>query len=174
LPSAFAFGWQWNRENSLVRLEISDYKDKLSGASPTEAKARIDALEARIGDLEPRRLTNDQQRTIVEHAGGAGPHLITVVSEVSCTDSAYGAAFARAFHSAGWQVATASVTGPNRRAAQGLAIIVPDPSNISNDALLARNALAAAKIEFELMQGFAGGPPDARPSVAIQITAIVR
>lgn len=43
--------WGYGRENSLLRQQVADYKDKLSGATPAEAKAQFLALEARISEL---------------------------------------------------------------------------------------------------------------------------
>jgi hypothetical protein len=44
----WALSWGYGRENSLLRSQVADYKDKLSGATPVEAKAKIDALEKTI------------------------------------------------------------------------------------------------------------------------------
>src|SRR5579859_7548993 len=41
-------------EITLLRGQRDDYKDKLSGATPDQAKARIDDLENRLAKLEPR------------------------------------------------------------------------------------------------------------------------
>jgi len=48
-----------NKESEIVlyKGQRDDYKDKLSGATPDQAKARIDSLEARLARVEPRRLT---------------------------------------------------------------------------------------------------------------------
>lgn len=38
--------WGYGRENSYLRTQLDDYKEKLKGATPQEARDRIDALEA--------------------------------------------------------------------------------------------------------------------------------
>ena len=38
--------WGYGRENSYLRTQLDDYKEKLKGATPQEARERIDALEA--------------------------------------------------------------------------------------------------------------------------------
>jgi hypothetical protein len=37
--------WGYGRENSYLRTQVDDYKEKLKGASPQEARDRIDELE---------------------------------------------------------------------------------------------------------------------------------
>jgi len=37
--------WGYGRENSYLRTQLDDYKEKLKGATPQEARDRIDALE---------------------------------------------------------------------------------------------------------------------------------
>jgi uncharacterized protein YxeA len=38
--------WAYGRENSYLRTQLDDYKEKLKGATPQEARDRIDGLEA--------------------------------------------------------------------------------------------------------------------------------
>ena len=51
---------------------LKQYKDKLSGVSPDEAKALINNLEQPLTNLkdkvEPRHLTEEQRRLIIENA----------------------------------------------------------------------------------------------------------
>ena len=42
-----------DEEIGLLVRQRDEYKDKLGGASPDQAKARIDALEARLKRVEP-------------------------------------------------------------------------------------------------------------------------
>jgi hypothetical protein len=53
--------WGYGREMSLLRQQTADYKNRLSGASPDQAKARIDDLENRLATLrdevEQRQVT---------------------------------------------------------------------------------------------------------------------
>jgi acyl-CoA synthetase (AMP-forming)/AMP-acid ligase II len=57
----YLYGQQIASKDAQIQLldrQVADYKDKLHGASPDQAKARIDALEKRLGQFEPRRLTD--------------------------------------------------------------------------------------------------------------------
>jgi len=56
-----------NSQIELLEREIADYKEKLNGASPSDVKARLDTLEARLSHIEPRRLSLEQKRTIAEN-----------------------------------------------------------------------------------------------------------
>ena len=67
--------------NAQLRLrddQIADYKNKLSGATPDEAKARIDTLEAQIKQLLPRSLTETQISALLAAVSGIGVHRIHV------------------------------------------------------------------------------------------------
>src|SRR2546430_6876556 len=44
----FVAVWGYGRENSLLRQQVADYKDRLNGATPDQAKAKIDDLEKRV------------------------------------------------------------------------------------------------------------------------------
>jgi uncharacterized caspase-like protein len=63
------YGLQFEGENYVVPKlqadQIVDYKTKLSGASPDEAKARLDALETIVADLSPRLLSEEQSRKLI-------------------------------------------------------------------------------------------------------------
>ncbi len=50
---------------SLRDDQLLDYKEKLSGASPDEAKQRIEALEHRLAELEPMTIPHLQQEAMV-------------------------------------------------------------------------------------------------------------
>jgi hypothetical protein len=64
-----ALGWRYDAiinnkdsEITLLKSQRDDYRDKLGGASPDQAKARIDDLERRIGPRYP--LTADQEKKL--------------------------------------------------------------------------------------------------------------
>jgi hypothetical protein len=46
LLTFYLMTWGYGRENSYLRTQLDDYKEKLKGATPQEARERIDALEA--------------------------------------------------------------------------------------------------------------------------------
>src|SRR5271157_1162636 len=71
-----------------LKTQNDAYKDKLSGASPDEAKARIDTLEARLAKLEPRRIPSDKlniMSAILKNVS-QGEHNIAIEADISCTD----------------------------------------------------------------------------------------
>src|SRR4051812_48406351 len=47
---------------------IADYERKLEGATPDEAKARIQALEHRLEALAPRRLSEEDKKMLAQGA----------------------------------------------------------------------------------------------------------
>ncbi len=49
-------------EITLLKGQRDDYKEKLSGGTPDQAKARIDSLEARLARVEHRRLNETQKK----------------------------------------------------------------------------------------------------------------
>jgi hypothetical protein len=55
-----------HRDAEIVLLngQRDDYKDKFSGATPDQAKARMDALESRLAKIEPRRQTESQRELL--------------------------------------------------------------------------------------------------------------
>lgn len=142
-------------ELALARSQRDDYKDKLSGATPDQAKARIDSLEARLGAVEPRRLTSDQRAALIARLsppGGATP-TISIAAEASGDSSQLAADFSAAFRSAGgWNIAEPMVMGIGNRPPSGIGINLPDPAKPSPEVLVVIKALQAAKIPFDVRQ----------------------
>lgn len=124
--------------------EIADYKRKLGGATPDEAKARIDALEAQITKLQPRRLSLQQEATIVQ-ALAETTGTLSVLQHVGPADSAkFADDIGRAFQKAGWQVQGSAVM------MGGLTVGLQfTPHEISAAAQAAANALRAASLDFQ-------------------------
>lgn len=56
----------YEARNKLQADQIADYKNKLSGASPDEAKARLDALDATVAKLASRSLSNEQSARLAQ------------------------------------------------------------------------------------------------------------
>ena len=97
-------------EIALLVRQRDDYKDKLGGASPDEARARIDRLETQIGAFAPRRLTDDQRMrfaAILKRLSGT----VDIAFDISAADARLLARdFVAAFDSAGWQTLIRGVT----------------------------------------------------------------
>jgi len=56
----------YEARSKLQADQIADYKNKLSGASPDEAKARLDGLEANVAKLAPRSLSDEQSEGLIQ------------------------------------------------------------------------------------------------------------
>jgi hypothetical protein len=172
-----------NSQLEFADRQIADYKEKLGGASPDQAKARMEALEKEVGSLKqqvkpfvPRRLTDDQRRLITESARpGAGirPE-IRISDESGCPDcSQLAADFERALRDANWEVRNSFVMGPRQRPASGIGLVVQNPASLSAVENLLRTALHQAQIEVDLLQGPATvmvGPPGRTNGLELLLT----
>jgi hypothetical protein len=155
----FWYGGRLSSKDAQIELQdrqLADYRDKLQGASPEEAKARIDALEKRLGQFEPRRLTDNQRKILIERARvyDHNPELypeLSIISEASSDCTTYAAAFEATLREAGWMVGNWQIAIPPRRPRTGIAVQVPDLNNLSKEAELLRTALQAAQVDIELM-----------------------
>lgn len=150
-------------EITLLKGQRDDYKDKLSGATPDQAKARIDALEARLASVEPRRLTASQRTALI--AGLIPPRAISIVSEAAGDSPQLATDFASVFKSAGWLINEGSVMGLGNRPPTGIAVQIPDPNNPSQTATVLMNALRSQNIRFDIRQ--APNMPDSELSLLI-------
>ena len=66
-------------EIRLQDRQLADYRDKLHVASPAEAKARIEALEQWLRRFEPRQLTDDQKKILIERGRVYEHHELTII-----------------------------------------------------------------------------------------------
>ncbi len=112
--------------------KIKDYQEKLEGASPDEAKARIDALESRLQRLEPRRIEQeecDTAREILSKFSGA----VAVTQDMQSPDARpLSITLAGIFQSAGWDVSSPAVLGPANPPVEGIAVTIHDLNNPSD------------------------------------------
>ena len=158
---------------SLRDDQIADYKIKLGGATPDEAKKRLDALELQLKSLTPRRITIDQRQkitTIISHFKAS----IEILQDIAVADAkALSSDFALAFNDAGWQTNVPGVMGAGGVPPKtGLALRVNDLHNLSPAEVSVKSALEAASIAFDLQMSArrltpAGGPT---PDVSILVT----
>lgn len=156
--------------------EIADYKNKLSGATPDEAKARLDALESAVLALSPRRLS-EQQNAAIKSALGATRGVIELQLEMSVADvRRYGADFERVFREAGWQVLTSQLLGLGAgQPPSGLALKVGSIQSLTPLEQAVLTALRGASVRFHIQDGYtptssalSGGPT---PNVVLLISA---
>jgi ribosomal protein L29 len=100
--------------------EISDYKRKLEGASPDEAKARIQELRAELTEvrnqIRPRRLSVEQKHRIRNRLR-MYPEMtgrLQLSRDVSCTDcEGLADDIAEAISDGGWEVERTTSMGGN-------------------------------------------------------------
>lgn len=134
----FALRWRYEGVNASLRERIenrdeklADYKSKLDGASPDEAKKRIDFLEEKLKSLEPRRVGREFAPQMVDilstHAGA-----IDVTQDMMGSDNrGLSVGIGEVFRSAGWTVQMPMVGGPSNPPIEGIAVTVLNLSSLS-------------------------------------------
>jgi hypothetical protein len=139
-----------------LKIQNESYKQKLNGASPEEAKARMDALEARVSRVEPRRLSHEQKKTIAENATlpAGTSYALSIESDKRCPDcTQYADEFSDIFSEAHWAISTPTVERPSTKSSKGIAVLSPDPNSPLPAAAALIHALKAANVPFDLMPG---------------------
>jgi hypothetical protein len=161
--------WGYGREMSLLKQQVADYKDKLSGASPDQARARIDALEARLARVEPRRLTEEQRRILAANFVHAPKGAVRVSHEASCSDcNQYASDFIGAIQPLpNWKVSAGMFIGPGTRAVTGIGVRAAQANSVA-DAVM--TALRCAQISFDTLPA-TPRPGNERFDVEIEIMA---
>jgi hypothetical protein len=164
-----------------LTTQVASYKEKLNGATPDEAKSRIDALERKVEErfakFEPRHVSKVQHELIskVILSMPQGSYSISIQSDMGCSDcKQYAADFLSIFPRPAWSVIMPSVMGPSASSPKGLAILTPDPANPLPEATALVSALNAANIPFDLKAGgdriMDGRSPPGKQIPAILIT----
>lgn len=146
---------------SLREAKLADYKEKLDGASPDAAKARIDALDRRLQDIEenqaiaPRRLN---RREMSEFASIVSKHRgskVFIDVDATSIDAIHLQKDIDAcFASAGWNVSGVHSYGRTDYAKCGTAVLVADTQRLTDQQKVICDALDAVGIAYELR-----GPP---------------
>lgn len=129
---------------------------KSSPLSWRQCKARIDALEKRVGRIEPRHLSDEERNIIagiVKVPVGLN-YSFSIQSDMSCADcNQYAADFHAVLTDAHWAIQMPKVLGPSAASPKGIAILTPDPSTPLPEASALMRALTAAGISFDLKPG---------------------
>jgi hypothetical protein len=159
---------------ALRQAQLDDYKEKLSGASPEEARARVDALEQRIEDgfnaLAPRILSEDQRKKMVEALDVQNGHHVTIAHDAAVADSVKLArSIGSAFLAARWTTSTPMVMGLGNPPPSGIAVIVSDQNNLTAAQLAIIIAFKIAKIEVDIQTGNPGFSATDGPQSVAQI-----
>ena len=150
---------------AFLERRVNDYREHLSGATPDEAKQRIEALENEVKALrlrlQPRRLTTSQRQAIPDRSlfpAGAQPNAVTVLAEENCSDcTAFAADLAAALRESGSWIVTADVLkNPVERPRTGLAIRVPEPRRPPPEAVILQQAMRSAGLAYLMVPGGTG------------------
>ncbi len=130
-----------NKNSYIASLErrVADYRETLNGASPEQARRRIEAMELELKTLHirlaPRRLTAAQRESIADRSRlppGAQSRSLTVMVQENCSDCpAFAAEIAAALRlSDNWTVSSQRLTHVEVHPRSGLG----NPSGRSNSA----------------------------------------
>jgi len=142
-----------NSASDIASLErrIGEYEGKLSGATPDEAAARIERLEAEIAALKPRAITPEQQKIIAHSLEGTAGHA-HLQKDMACPDAnAVVGGLERAFARAGWRVDGAMVLVIGVPSRTGVGIWVEDAATIPEPHRRGMDAFRAADVDFDIL-----------------------
>jgi hypothetical protein len=132
----------------LKNAEIDDYKRKLGGASPDEARQKIEALERRLQALEPRSLTPDQ----IGKMGGIlakYPAAVQIVKDMGSPESArIHTQVEKVFRQMGWQITSAAAMGV-AKTDHGILITTRTGDQITEKAQCVMDAFSAVGLAFD-------------------------
>ncbi len=141
-------------EITLLKAERDDYREKLGGATPNQAKARMDTLEARIQQIEPRRLTQEQQIILATKMKlpSDTTYKVEIIPDVACPDcNQYASNINTAIQRIqNWQVYEPKVVARIDKSQTGIVITVADPIHPPLGAIILMQGLTSAAVDFEL------------------------
>jgi len=149
-------GWLYRHQLATLKERIAlkddrikEYERKLDGATPEEAKDRVDALEKLVQHLKPRELTAEQHITLLTHLqrNAGAVRVEFTLGDKSSQD--YADTLAGIFREAGWDVQRMQVMTSWGTPNPGLRVLMPLdlPPTPLQQAVVA--ALAAAGIAFD-------------------------
>lgn len=138
----------------LLERQVQEYKDKLSGASPDEAKARMDALEARLDSLAPRTLSSDRRNQMLRFLDNFRGCNISIAYDAAVPDARnFAQSLIATFNSAGWRVTAPMLMGISNPPSTGVGVIVQDPQRLTEPQKAVCAALSAIELPFDVMNG---------------------
>lgn len=131
--------------------QISQFQSKVGSTSPDEVKARIDALEARVHAIAPRRATEAQKASIKADIASA-PGIAQFRYDSGGGDSkSFGEELREVFRGAGWRTSSLNVLSASMMTSTtGLLVIVTDPTNLTSKQSSVVAALRKASIAFDI------------------------
>lgn len=175
------YGSQLTSSKAIVSLrdtQLQDYKDKLSGASPDEARARMDALETRIDEilpqiaaLSPKKITTEQRQLMAPFLDRFPGCSVSIASDAVSADAAQmSKGLITAFNASRWLVQTPVIMGIANPPPTGVALCVADPGNLSEEQKAIADAFTSAAIAFDFRHGGAIGALQPWPVAEIMLT----
>lgn len=151
---------------------IADYKEKLKGATPEEAKDRIDGLERRLAqlikDTAPWKLTNEQEAAIMNAAREmSGYSLAILFAERDGEARQLAGRLAEIYQAAGWRVMVAPASSTGHRSKIGITVVVANEKTPTGVEQVVINGFRAAQLEFGIHQAIMGNLLDMDVQVVI-------
>jgi hypothetical protein len=131
--------------------QLADYKSKLDGASPDEARKRLAQLELQVKALSPRRLSEEQKAAISRSLAGSKARIDIMQDAAAAEIKPLSADLASAFMAADWAVNIPVVMGINAPPPSGVGLRGLPSGSLSPAQARVKAALEAAKIEFDWM-----------------------
>lgn len=150
----FVSGARYRRTIAQLRVRLKEFETSLDGATPDEARRRIESLTARVARLEPRRLTGKQKailQPLLTLPESAGITNINVAYDAACGDGKeYAGDFIRLLTSCpGWRPCRVTIFGSSHRAEAGLAIVCFGRGRTAAGAKVLSKAFAEAGIDHQ-------------------------
>jgi hypothetical protein len=134
--------------------QIAAFEKSFGGVSHEEAAARLKRLESYLAALPPRRLDEEQRRAITEAVcpPPGAPYVKVVYEATSAEADQYAHDIIEAFTAApGWNVLNERHLRMPPAPANGVAVGVSDPENLTPTEQLVLGALRDAGVAYDLL-----------------------
>jgi hypothetical protein len=153
-----------NTQIAFLERRLAEWREKMAGMNPDEAKARLHALETQVKSLQirlqPRTLTDEMRQALIDRARLRPGHqyTVTVLREADCSDcERFASELVGALRETqSWNADVGLLAEKLERPRYGLAIRVADPLRPPPEAVRLQGALQSARISFEMIGGGAG------------------
>jgi hypothetical protein len=163
IPIWFALKWAYQsrleNKDTLIELQkaqLEDYKSKLDGASPDQAKARVEALQTQLDNLVkavgPRSLSDVQSLAITQSAVAiGGSPLIEIAQDMAAPDAQrFSRQLGQAFSNARWRVVYPGVMGISTPPPTGIAVYAANPASPTVPEQAVMKGFRDAGIDFDI------------------------
>ena len=162
-------------EKSNLRSDVETWKNQAQayssrlGGTPDQVKARLDALEAQVGQLRPRRLSSEQREKLTlvlsETVGS-----VSVVQDMQAADvKLFCGDLVVTFRAAGWSAGSAAVFSFDPLTE--VVLEIPDPAHLSKQQALIAKSLRTAGIQFNIRKSDMTLRPTVDATLYISTTA---